>query len=41
LLEDAYDLVDFLEYTGRTIPRNKWAVEAIDAAQRASLEAIF
>jgi hypothetical protein len=41
LEEDMCDLVDFLEYTGRTIPRDKWAVEAIDAAQRANLEAIF
>jgi hypothetical protein len=41
LLEDANDLVDFLEATGRTIPRGKWAAESIEAAQRKSLEALF
>jgi hypothetical protein len=41
LLEDAIDLCDFLEATGRTIPRSKWAVESIAAVQRANLEAMF
>ena len=34
LLEDAIDLCDFLEATKRTIPRSKWAVESIAAAQK-------
>jgi hypothetical protein len=29
LLEDANDLLDFLEVTGRTIPRTQWAEESI------------
>jgi hypothetical protein len=41
LLEDANDLVDFLEFAGRTIPRHKWAVESIAAVQRAALEGMF
>jgi hypothetical protein len=41
LLEDANDLVDFLEATARTIPRTKWAAESIAAVQRANLEAMF
>jgi hypothetical protein len=41
LLEDANDLVDFLEYSGRTIPRTKWAAESIAAVQRKALEAMF
>jgi hypothetical protein len=41
LLEDAIDLVDFYEATGKTIPRTKWAVESIAAVQRRNLEAIF
>jgi hypothetical protein len=41
LLEDANDLVDFLEAAGRTIPRTKWADESIAAAQRANLEGMF
>jgi hypothetical protein len=41
LLEDANDLVDFLEVTGRTVPRTRWTVEAIRAAAIAANEAIF
>jgi hypothetical protein len=41
LLEDAIDLCDFLEATGRTIPRSKWAAESIAAVQRSNLEAMF
>ncbi len=41
LLEDAQDLVDFLEATERTIPRTKWAVESIAAATRVANEAMF
>jgi hypothetical protein len=41
LLEDAIDLCDFLETTRRTIPRSRWAVESIEAAQRANLETMF
>jgi hypothetical protein len=41
LLEDANDLLDFLEANGRTIPRTKWAAESINAAQRRQLEGIF
>ncbi len=41
LYEDANDLVDFLEFAGRTIPRHKWAVESIAAGQRAALEGMF
>lgn len=41
LLEDAIDLCDFLEATKRTIPRSRWAVESIAAAQRANFEAMF
>jgi hypothetical protein len=40
-LEDAVDLADFYEATGRTIPRNRWATEAMAAVQRRNLEAIF
>jgi hypothetical protein len=41
LLEDAQDLVDFLEATERTIPRTRWAVESIAAAMRVAHEAMF
>ena len=41
LLEDAIDLCDFLEATKRTIPRSRWAVESIAAAQKANFEAMF
>jgi hypothetical protein len=41
LLEDAIDLCDFFEAMKRTIPRSRWAVESIAAAQRANLEAMF
>jgi hypothetical protein len=41
LLEDANDLLDFFEVTGRTISRTKWAVESIAAKQRKSLEGLF
>jgi hypothetical protein len=35
------DLCDFLEATGRTIPRTRWAIESIQAVQRRNLEAMF
>ena len=41
LLEDAIALCDFLEATKRTIPRSRWAVESIAAAQKANFEAMF
>jgi hypothetical protein len=41
LLEDANDLVSFLEATDRTVPRAKWAVESMLATQRAANEAMF
>lgn len=45
LLEDAMDLAGILEGTGRTIPRDRWADEAIEhaAGRRAaqSLEGLF
>ena len=41
LLEDYYDLCDFLEYAGRTVPRREWAAEAIRAAEIKSFEAMF
>jgi hypothetical protein len=41
LLEDANDLVDFLEVTRRTIPRTSWADEAIAAAHADRLEGLF
>jgi hypothetical protein len=41
LLEDAHDLLDFLEVTRRTIPRTKWAVESIEFANMLALEATF
>jgi hypothetical protein len=40
LLEDANDLSDFLEFTGKTIPRRMWASEAIAAAEAAAAEAL-
>lgn len=40
-LEDAIDLCDFLEATGRTVPRTKWATECIEAANRAKIEAML
>lgn len=40
-LADAYDLCQFYEATGRTIPRTKWAEESIAAATEAQNEAIF
>jgi hypothetical protein len=39
ILEDAIDLCDFLEATGRTIPRHKWAAESIMAYNQAQMEA--
>lgn len=41
LLEDANDLLDYYEITGRTIPRTKWAVESIAALERRSNESLF
>jgi hypothetical protein len=40
-LADAYDLAAFLEATGRTIPRQEWAVESIAAAARTANEGLF
>ncbi len=41
LLEDANDLADFLEATGRTVPRARWAEEAIAAASASAIEGFF
>jgi hypothetical protein len=41
LLEDANDLCDFLEACGRTVPRSKWADEAIAAATAGAMEGLF
>ena len=41
LLEDAEDLCDFLQATGRTIRAAKWASEVIALAQVNALEGIF
>ena len=41
LLEDAEDLCDFLQSTGRTIRAAKWASEVIAAAQLNELEGVF
>lgn len=41
LQEDADDLLDFYEFTGRTIPRAKWAIESIRAAQRQQHQSMF
>jgi hypothetical protein len=41
LLEDVNDLACFLEVTGRTIPRDVWADEAIRAIQDEQLEGLF
>jgi hypothetical protein len=40
LLEDACDLVNFLEAAGRTVPRGRWAEEAVAAAAAAAAEAM-
>lgn len=39
--DDALDLCDFLEATGRTIPRNQWAEESIAITTAASNDAMF
>jgi hypothetical protein len=39
LLEDATDLADFFEFTKRTVPRSKWAIESRLAAAAAVNEA--
>jgi len=41
LLEDANDLVDFLEASHRTIRRSLWAEEAVATARADALEGIF
>jgi hypothetical protein len=41
LLEDANDLCGFLEAIGRTVPRSKWAVECLAAADRRQNAAVF
>ena len=41
LLEDVYDLTDFLEATGRTIPRTKWADESIAALSAQEVDGLF
>jgi hypothetical protein len=41
LREDYYDLLDFLEYAGRTIARTDWAVDARRAADEHQLEGLF
>lgn len=39
LLEDALDLVDFYEATGRTVPRDRWADECVAHRERAEQRA--
>lgn len=39
--DDALDLCDFLEATGRTIPRTQWAEESIALTVAASNESMF
>jgi hypothetical protein len=41
LLEDAEDLCDFLQVTGRTIRASKWANEVIDLMQAEAVEGLF
>lgn len=41
LLEDVVDLCRFYEYTERTIPRHKWAVESIAAVQQHMMDRMF
>jgi len=41
LLEDANDLADFLEVTGRTIPRVRWAEECLAALSDDQLNSVF
>jgi hypothetical protein len=41
LLEDANDLVDFLEATRRTVCRSAWAEEAIAAANMRQIDGLF
>jgi hypothetical protein len=41
LLEDARDVADFLEASGRTVPRSAWVEEAIAARNEAQLEGLF
>jgi hypothetical protein len=41
LVEDANDLVDFLEFAKRTIPRTIWADESIAAHRISQIEGIF
>ncbi len=41
LLEDANDLCDFAEATGRVIARTRWATESIAAVQRRNIEGMF
>jgi hypothetical protein len=41
MLEDANDLCEFYEATGRTIHRSRWATESIAAVQRRQNEGIF
>jgi hypothetical protein len=41
LLEDANDLVGFIEFSKRTIPRSRWAEESIAAGQADQVEGLF
>jgi len=41
LLEDANDLCDFLESTGRTVRRTAWAEESIAAVREQMIEGYF
>jgi hypothetical protein len=41
LVEDANDLIDFLEYSRRTIPRTRWATESVNALNRMAIESVF
>jgi hypothetical protein len=41
LLEDAEDLCDFFQVTGRTVRASKWASEVIDLMQAEAVEGLF
>jgi hypothetical protein len=41
LLEDAEDLCDFFQVTGRTIRASRWASEVIDLMAAESAEGLF
>jgi hypothetical protein len=41
LLEDAVNMTDFLEASGRTLPRDRWVDEAVAAVAAAQIEGMF